>query len=318
MTDRPLRIVFAGTPEFASAHLQALLHWKGGEIVAAYTQPDRPAGRGKKLSASPVKILAEQHGIPVCQPKTLRDAGAQAELAALAPDVMVVVAYGLILPTAVLNTPRLGCINVHGSVLPRWRGAAPIQRAIEAGDSESGVTIMQMDEGLDTGAMLHIARCPIGPRTTAGELHDRLAELGPPALLETLAELAAGRAQPQAQDDALSCYAAKIDKAEAAIDWQRDAAVIDRQVRAFNPFPVAYTLLRGERIKLYRAEPGPACAAPAGTLVNADTGGLVVACGNGSLKIHELQLPGGKVLSCAEVLNGRAELFTPGQCFEHA
>jgi len=318
MPNRPLRLVFAGTPAFASAHLEALLRWPGADIVAAYTQPDRPAGRGKKLSASPVKILAQEHGIPVLQPRTLRDAAAQAELAALAPDVMVVVAYGLILPAPVLAAPRLGCINVHGSILPRWRGAAPIQRAIEAGDSESGVTIMLMDEGLDTGAMLHIARCPIGPHDTAADLHDRLAELGPPALIETLTALAQGTAQPQAQDDAHSCYAAKIEKSEAAIDWTLDAAVIDRRIRAFNPFPIAYTTLHGERIKVHRAEPGPSAAAEAGTLLRADAGGLVVACGSGSVKILALQLEGGKVLDCAAVLNGRAELFCPGRRFDHA
>ena len=217
-----------------------------------------------------------------------------------------------------LTTPRLGCINVHGSVLPRWRGAAPIQRAIEAGDSESGVTIMQMDEGLDTGAMLRIARCAIGPRDSAGDLHDRLAELGPPALIETLAALAQGETRPEPQDNALSNYAAKIEKAEAAIDWNLDAHTIDRRIRAFNPFPIAYTTLRGERVKLYRAEPGPSVAAPAGTLVSADASGFLVACGTGSLKILELQLPGGKVLDCAAVLNGRADWFAPGQHFENA
>jgi len=316
MTDRPLRLVFAGTPEFAAVHLQALLRWPGCEIVAVYTQPDRPAGRGKKLSASPVKRLAQQHGLTVRQPKTLRDATAQAELAALEPDIIVVVAYGLILPAAVLDLPRLGCINVHGSVLPRWRGAAPIQRAVEAGDIESGVTIMQMDEGLDTGAMLRIVRCAIEPHDTAGDLHDKLAALGPPALIETLDELAAGRARPEPQDNALSCYAAKIDKTEALIDWRGDALDLDRKIRAFNPFPVAYAMLRGERIKIYRAEPGPALAAVPGTVVAVGPEGITVACGVDSLNIRELQLPGGKVLNSAAVLNGYPHLFTPGQRFD--
>jgi methionyl-tRNA formyltransferase len=288
------------------------------ELIAVDTQPDRPAGRGKKLAAGPVKALALEHQIPVCQPATLRAEPAQAELAALAPDVVVVVAYGLILPAAVLALPRLGCINVHGSVLPRWRGAAPIQRAIEAGDSESGVTIMQMDAGLDTGAMLTIARCAIAPDDTAGSLQDKLAALGPPALLQTLTDLAAGRAQPQAQDDAHSCYAAKIDKAEAALDWRRDAVELERRVRAFNPFPLAHATLAGERLKIHRARSEPAIAAPAGTIVGAGADGIAVACGSGGLRILELQLPGGRVLSSAEMLNGRAELFAPGRRFDHA
>ena len=216
MNPPPLRIVFAGTPEFAAAHLRALLDWPGGEVIAVYSQPDRPAGRGKQLAMSPVKELALQHNLPVLQPLTLRDADAQAELRALQPDIMIVVAYGLILPAAVLDTPRLGCVNVHGSILPRWRGAAPIQRAIEAGDAETGVTIMQMDVGLDTGDMLNIARCKIAADETYGSLHDKLAEIGAPALIATLAQLAANSATPEKQNDALTCYAAKITKEEAA------------------------------------------------------------------------------------------------------
>jgi methionyl-tRNA formyltransferase len=315
----PLRIVFAGTPAFAAAHLQALLDWRGGEVIGVYTQPDRPAGRGKQLAASPVKLLAQQHSLPLFQPVSLRNADAQAELKSLAADIMVVVAYGLILPQAVLDAPRLGCVNVHASILPRWRGAAPIQRAIEAGDSETGVTIMQMDEGLDTGPMLAIARCPIEPTETAATLHDKLAAIGAPALLETLQALAEDRANPQAQDHALTCYAAKITKEEALIDWQQNATVLDRRIRALNPFPIAYGIMKSERVKIYRAAIGGAANAAPGTIVGADRDAIVVACGNSSsLRIFDLQFPGGKILSSAEVMNGRADWFKTGAHFDVA
>lgn len=317
MNTRPLRIVFAGTPEFAAAHLRALLAWRGGEIIAVYSQPDRPAGRGKKLAMSPVKELALQHQLPVLQPQTLRNAEAQAELRALQPDIMVVVAYGLILPAAVLETPRLGCINVHASILPRWRGAAPIQRAIEAGDAETGVTIMQMDAGLDTGAMLNIARCAINAEETAGTLHDKLARIGAPALLHTLEQLAANTAQPESQNDALTCYAAKITKEEAALDWKKSARALNHQIRAFNPTPVAYGTLNGERVKIYRALPELITDTTPGEIIAAHRDGIVVGCGeNSCLRIVSLQLPGGKILSASEVLNGRAELFTAGHSFD--
>ncbi len=319
MTSSPLRVVFAGTPEFAAAHLRALLDWQGGEVVAVYSQPDRPAGRGKKVAMSPVKELALQHGLPVYQPLSLRNAEAQDELRALRPDIMVVVAYGLILPAAVLQTPRLGCVNVHASILPRWRGAAPIQRAIQAGDSETGVTIMQMDEGLDTGDMLSIVRCDIAADETAGSLHDKLAQLGAPALIATLEQLATDRAQPQKQDDSLTCYAAKIGKEEAALDWQQNAALLDRVIRAFNPTPVAYATLAGERIKIHRARPESNARAIAGQIISADKSGIVIGCGeNSCLRVLDLQLPGGKVLSAGEVLNGRADLFKPGSRFDNA
>jgi methionyl-tRNA formyltransferase len=292
-----------------------LLDWPGCAVVAVYTQPDRPAGRGKQLQPGPVKQVALAHDIPVFQPPTLRNAGAQAELAALRADVMVVVAYGLILPQVVLDTPRLGCINVHGSILPRWRGAAPVQRAIEAGDAESGVTIMQMEAGLDTGPMLHIARCAIDPDETAASLFAKLETLGPPALIATLAELAAGTAHSERQDDSLSNYAAKIDKAEALIDWRQPAAVLDRRIRAFYPEPTAYTLLRGERIKLHRAEPVAGRGGP-GTILASGADGIIVACGEGALAIRQLQLPGGKALSAREVLNGRADWFAVGSRFD--
>src|SRR5690606_5561398 len=239
MKSTDLRIVFAGTPEFAAAHLQALLDAKLN-IVAVYTQPDRPAGRGQKLTPSAVKKLALQHGLPVYQPQPLRAPEAQAELAALEADLLVVVAYGLILPQAVLDLPRLGCINSHASLLPRWRGAAPIQRAIEAGDDETGVTVMQMEAGLDTGPMLLKSRTPIGVDDTGGSLHDRLAEIGPVAVLQAIEGLAAGTLEAEVQDDSLATYAHKLSKAEARIDWARPARELALMIRAFNPWPLAH------------------------------------------------------------------------------
>ncbi len=313
----PLRIVFAGTPAFAATHLRALLD-AGQGIAAVYTQPDRRAGRGRQLASSPVKALALEHGLEVRQPASLRDPAAQDELAALAADVLVVVAYGLILPQAVLDLPRLGCINVHASLLPRWRGAAPIQRAIAAGDRETGVAIMQMEAGLDTGPVLATARCQIAADDTGGSLQDKLAALGPPLLLEVLAKLARGPLPALPQDDRLATYAAKIDKAEAATDWREDAVVIDRQVRAFNPVPVAHASLAGIALRIWAGEPcaGTAPAAP-GTLLSADRSGILVACGTGAYRIRELQLVGRKRLSAAEVLNSRADLFAPGAVFDH-
>ncbi len=314
-----LRIVFAGTPDFAAAHLQVLLD-SPHQVVACYTQPDRPAGRGKKLQASPVKQLALQHGLPVAQPQSLKTPEAQAQLAGYDADIMVVVAYGLILPQAVLDTPRLGCINVHASLLPRWRGAAPIQRAIEAGDRESGITIMQMDAGLDTGDMLVRRACPIETTDTGGSLHDRLLTLGGPALLEALAQLTEGRAQPQAQDGTLSTYAPKISKAEAALDWRESATSLDAKIRAFNPFPIAHTARQSapqERIRLWQATPTnrPTTAAP-GTLVAVGPGNLTVATGDGCLAISQLQLPGKRAMSVAELLRGNPELFRVGEMLE--
>ncbi len=251
---RPLKIIFAGTPVFAALHLEALLN-SGHEVVAVYSQPDRPAGRGKHLQASPVKTLALQHELPVCQVSSLKTAEAQAELAHWGADIMVVVAYGLLLPQAVLDTPRLGCINVHASLLPRWRGAAPIQRAIEAGDANTGITIMQMDAGLDTGPMLSITPCPILPSDTATDLHDRLGALGPGSLLTALDDLAQGKAAPQIQPSEGVTYAHKLTKEEAAIDWHLDAQLIHRRVRAFNPAPMAYFRLGAERVRVLGASP---------------------------------------------------------------
>ena len=305
-----MRIVFAGTPEFAAQHLQALLD-AGRQIVAVYTQPDRPAGRGQKLMPSPVKQLALQHGIAVYQPQTLRDPAAQAELAALRPDLMVVVAYGLILPQVVLDTPRLGCINSHASLLPRWRGAAPIQRAIEAGDASSGVTVMQMEAGLDTGPMLLKVTTTITAEDTGGSLHDRLAQLGSAAVVEAVTKLAAGELRGEVQDDSLATYAHKLNKDEARLDWSRPAVELERLVRAFNPWPICHSTLNGEALKVHAAQLGEGQGAP-GSVLAADKNGLTVACGEGALRLTRLQLPGGKPLSFADLYNSRREQFAPG------
>ncbi|NMY42674.1 methionyl-tRNA formyltransferase [Pseudomonas sp. WS 5013] len=309
-----MRIVFAGTPEFAAQHLQALLD-AGREVVAVYTQPDRPAGRGQKLMPSPVKQLALQHGIAVYQPQTLRDPAAQAELAALAPDLMVVVAYGLILPQVVLDTPRLGCINSHASLLPRWRGAAPIQRAIEAGDASSGVTVMQMEAGLDTGPMLLKVTTTITAEDTGGSLHDRLATLGSQAVVEAVTKLAAGELRGEVQDDSLATYAHKLNKDEARLDWSRPAVELERLVRAFNPWPICHSTLNGEALKVHAAQLGEGQGAP-GSVLAADKSGLTVACGEGALRLTRLQLPGGKPLSFADLYNSRREQFAPGLVLE--
>jgi methionyl-tRNA formyltransferase len=310
---RDLRVVFGGTPDFAAHHLDALIA-AGCQLVGVFTQPDRPAGRGKKLTPSPVKELAQGHGLPVFQPASLKDPDAQRLLTDLAPDLFVVVAYGLLLPRAVLDIPRHGCINVHASLLPRWRGAAPIQRAIEAGDSLTGITIMGMDVGLDTGDMLRKVSCPIAADDTGGSLHDKLAALGPPALLATIADIARGETHPEKQDDSLATYAAKISKQEAEIDWRGDAIVIDRRIRAFNPFPVAYTLLAGESLRIWRAAPVTTehSAAP-GTLLAVDDDSVTLACGHGALRLLEVQLPGKKRMPMAELLRGNPRLFAPGQ-----
>ena len=305
-----MRIVFAGTPEFAAEHLKALLGTQH-QVIAVYTQPDRPAGRGHKLMPSPVKQLAVEHGITVYQPATLRAPEAQAELAALQPDLMVVVAYGLILPQVVLDTPRLGCINSHASLLPRWRGAAPIQRAVQAGDSESGVTVMQMEAGLDTGPMLLKVTTPIAATDTGGSLHDRLAVLGSQAVIQAVDALAAGTLTGEVQDDSLANYAHKLNKDEARLDWSRPSVELERLVRAFNPWPVCHSTLNGEPLKVLAATLGEGSGQP-GQILAASKDGLTVACGEGALRLTRLQLPGGKPLSFADLYNSRREQFAPG------
>jgi methionyl-tRNA formyltransferase len=315
-----LRIIFAGTPEFAAEHLTALLGSRH-QVIAVYSQPDRPAGRGKKLSASPVKEVAFAHNIPVYQPLNFKTPEAVAELASLNADLMVVVAYGLILPKVVLDAPRLGCINVHASILPRWRGAAPIQRAIEAGDSETGVTIMQMDVGLDTGDMLIKAFCPILGDDTGGSLHDRLISVGTPALLDALEQIAAGTLNPEKQDDSQSNYAPKLSKEEAALNWQLPALDLERKVRAFNPFPIAHTKPAGtgddQRIRVWAATTSDktANAAP-GSITQVGADGLWVACAEGQLILEQLQLPGKKAMSVGEILRGHPDLFKVGDQLE--
>ena len=305
-----MKIIFAGTPDFAAAHLQALIDSPQHSVIAVYTQPDRPAGRGKKLKASAVKQLAQANDLPVFQPQSLKDPEQQQILADLQADIMVVVAYGLILPQAALDTPKLGCINVHGSILPRWRGAAPIQRAIEAGDKETGVTIMQMDAGLDTGAMLCISRCTIDSDDSSATMYKKLEVLGAPALISTLDNLQANKALAVVQDDSQSCYAAKIDKSEALIDWSKPAAILDRQIRAFNPFPAAYTLLGDLRIKVWQAQVESKSGSACGQIISADNRGILVSCGEQSLLLTEIQLPGKSRMAVSEILKSRAELFT--------
>lgn len=311
-----LNIIFAGTPDFAAQHLQALLDSEH-HVIAVYTQPDKPAGRGKKLQASPVKQLAEQHQIPVYQPKSLRKEEAQAELKALNADVVVVVAYGLILPQAVLEAPKYGCLNVHGSILPRWRGAAPIQRAIWAGDQQTGVTIMQMDVGLDTGDMLHKVTTPILPTETSASLYAKLAELAPPALLEVLNGLATQQFKPEKQDESLANYAEKLTKEEAKLDWTLSAAQLERNIRAFNPAPIAYLTVNvngvEERVKIYQAQVLPHQEKTVGTVLNVSKNGIEIATAEGVLNITQLQPSGKKPMSVQDFLNGRADWFKVGE-----
>tara|TARA_R110001599_G_scaffold685_6_gene3339 strand:- start:2328 stop:3341 length:1014 start_codon:yes stop_codon:yes gene_type:complete len=314
---QPLNIIFAGTPDFAAQHLAALLQSQHN-VVAVYCPPDKPAGRGKKLTACATKLLALENNIPVQQPENFKSLESQLTLTSYQADVMVVVAYGLLLPTVILETPRLGCINVHGSILPKWRGAAPIQRALEAGDPQTGVTIMQMDKGLDTGDMILTATCDITSIDTSASLYSKLAVLGPTALLETLTLMASGQYKRQPQDNTQATHAAKLDKTDAEINWQQPAAVLDRTIRAYIPWPVAqFTFHENDnehRIRVLQAsvitldhKQTP------GTIISCDKQGIVVATTTNALRLETLQLPGKKALAVADILNGKALWFAKGQ-----
>lgn len=313
---KPLRIIFAGTPDFAVPSLAALLEAAVAhsglpllDVAAVYTQPDRPAGRGRQLQASPVKALALTSGLPVIQPESLKkDPDAVARLAAFDADLMVVVAYGLLLPVSVLEAPRLGCVNVHASLLPRWRGAAPIQRALLAGDTRTGVCIMRMEAGLDTGPVYHRVATPIGPHDTGADLHDRLAALGARALLDALPGIADGSLIPEPQAEDQVTYAHKLTKDEAIIDWHQPAEIIGRMIRAYNPWPVAQTRLDSETLRVWEAEVDPerATDAPAGTVIAAGKSGIEVASGRGIVRIVRLQPPGKRAMTASDFLNARA------------
>jgi methionyl-tRNA formyltransferase len=304
-SEHRLKIIFAGTPEFAAVALQKLLT-SSHEIIAVYTQPDRPAGRGRKLTASVVKELALTNNIPVYQPVSLRDAAEQKKLSDLQADVMVVAAYGLLLPTEVLTAPRFGCVNIHPSLLPRWRGAAPIQHSILAGDAITGVSIMQMEEGLDSGPVLYQQEYQLSGQDTSATLHDTLAQLGATALLTTLADIASHHLKPQLQNPALVTYARKFSKTDGCIDWNASAAAINARIRAFNPWPVAYTTVGALTLRIWTAQVMPALttnAAP-GTIIKTSTSGVDVATGGGEvLRLIEMQLPGGRALPAAALLN---------------
>ncbi len=305
-----MRVVFAGTPDFAAAHLKALLAEKI-DIVAVYTQPDRPAGRGNKLKASEVKTLALEHDLPVIQVESLKNQEAQEQLSQLAPDLMLVVAYGLILPKSVLNIPTFGCINVHGSILPRHRGAAPIQRAIWAGDEETGVTIMQMDEGLDTGDILSVSKTPIDDDETSASLYAKLAKLGPKALVEFVKQREAFKAKPQNDDEAT--YANKLSKQEAKLDWRLDGAQLERNIRAFFPWPIAWFEHNGQPIKVFEAKFNHQNSSRVpGTVLSYDNKGLCISVENGVLCLQKIQLAGKKPQQVSQLVNGLPNLFTVG------
>lgn len=327
---RGLRVIFAGTPDFAAASLNALISSQH-TVCAVFTQPDRKAGRGRKLNSSPVKILAEKNAIPIFQPNSLKLEDSQQPLRALKADIMVVAAYGLLLPATVLTIPPLGCVNIHASLLPRWRGAAPIQRAILAGDELSGITFMQMDEGLDTGTMLKKVECSIAPDETGGSLHDKLAKLGAEHLGKLLDDLKAGKVIAEPQDETQACYAKKLSKEEALINWHDDAAKLERMIRAFNPWPVAFTTLasngsengsEAQTLRIWNAhltnktstsQDAIATENRPGTIIDSSKKGIVVTTGKGLLTLSHLQLPGSKTLSAEQLLNAKHELFKPGQ-----
>ncbi len=318
MSKATLKIIFAGTPDFAAQHLATLIN-SGHEVIAVYCPPDKPSGRGKKITACATKTLALAHGLTVEQPINFKNSKDQQQLAQYNADVMVVVAYGLILPEVILNTPRLGCINVHGSLLPKWRGAAPIQRALEAGDAQTGVTLMQMDKGLDTGNMILSACCNISEQDTSASLYEKLALLGPTVLLDTLAKMARGNYSQEVQDPTLASYAHKLDKTEAELDWKLPAKVLQRKIRAYIPWPVSqFTLVvnasnKEHRIRVWQASiNNNDCPQTAGTIVKVDKNGIVVATGEGCLVLEILQLPGKKALPVSDILNGRSAWFNVG------
>ena len=316
---KPLRIIFAGTPDFAATALTALIEAateKNIDVIAVYTQPDRPAGRGRQLKASPVKEVALEHAINVFQPDNFKQPEDLEELKQLNADLMIVAAYGIILPLSVLTTPHLGCINIHASLLPRWRGAAPIQRAIAAGDAQTGITIMQMDEGLDTGDMLLTKTCEISQHDTGSSLHDKLAALGAKSLLEALEKLQCHTLKAVPQDNTLACYAHKLNKQEAFINWQRSAIEIERQVRAFNSWPVAQTHFDNKIIRIWQASSQTTNSdKPVGEIIAINKEAIVVSCAKGSLSITDLQLAGAKRMSVQALLNGRPDFFKTGQSF---
>lgn len=318
---KPLNIIFAGTPDFAAKHLSTLINSEHN-VVAVYCPPDKPAGRGKKLTACQTKLLALEHGLTVEQPVNFKTEEAQQQLAQYNADIMVVVAYGLLLPEVILNTPRLGCINVHGSILPKWRGAAPIQRSLEAGDKETGVTIMQMDKGLDTGDMIKISSCEITEQDTSASLYEKLAVLGPTALIDTISLMAEtnynAKAHNEPQNNQLATYAHKLDKSEAELDWQLSATELHRKIRAYNPWPVAqFTLSESDskqhKLRVWQASviPGDSSSIP-GTIIAADKAGISVATSQGIVRLEVIQLPGKKALPVKDILNGRSDWFTVG------
>jgi methionyl-tRNA formyltransferase len=309
-----LKIIFAGTPDFAAKHLSALIASDRYQIVAVYSQPDRPAGRGKKLMASAVKNIALENNLPIYQPANFKDTSDIEILASLNADIMIVVAYGLILPKNILEIPRLGCLNVHGSLLPRWRGAAPIQRAIWAGDKQTGVTIMQMDEGLDTGNMLSKSICEISETETSASLYDKLAKQAPQALIDTLEKLIAGELTPEVQNDDLANYAKKLNKNEAKIDWNNDADFIARCVRAFNPWPMSTFTLQDQTIKVHQASVIKVknTEHPVGCILQADKTGIQVQCATDILNLEVIQLAGKKAMPVQAILNSRKEMFAVG------
>jgi len=313
-----VRIIFAGTPAFAAAYLEALLQQSEHQLVAAYTQPDRRAGRGKKVLSSPVKALALEAGIPVHQPLSLKSTEEQHLLASYNADIMVVVAYGMLLPPEVLAIPQCGCINVHASLLPRWRGAAPIERAIAAGDNKTGVTIMQMDVGLDTGDMLCKVSCSIESNDTGDSLREKLTAIGRPALLSSLRDIEAGNIAREVQDDTQSNYAKKLEKAEAQLNWREPAEQLERTTRAFFSAMPCYALLDDQRIRIHRASVfalDGASSESAGKILRVGSEGIIVQCGNGQIALEVVQLAGGKAMSIQDLLNGKPDLFKVGQQF---